>query len=61
MAASFLAFWGEGFEESPDSLKQWCRVMPGRSNPTESATENRPLWCVGGSPLAKQSKGETVG
>ena len=30
-------------EESPDSLKQRCRVTPGRSNPTESATENKPL------------------
>ena len=29
-------------EESPDSMKQRCRVMPGRGNPTESATENRP-------------------
>jgi len=29
-------------EESPDSLKQRCRVTPGRSNPTESATENKP-------------------
>lgn len=28
-------------EESPDSLKQRCRVTPGRGNPTESATENR--------------------
>ncbi len=40
-------------EESPDSLKTRCRVTPGRSNPTESATENKPqcLHC----------KGETVG
>ena len=28
-------------EESPDSLKQRCRVTPGQSNLTESATENR--------------------
>ena len=29
-------------EESPDSNKKRCRVMPGRGNPTESATENKP-------------------
>jgi len=29
-------------EESPDSTRKRCRVTPGRSNPTESATENRP-------------------
>ena len=29
-------------EESPDSLKQRCRVTPGRGNPTESATEMKP-------------------
>ena len=29
-------------EESPDSKKQRCRVTPGRSNPTESATEMKP-------------------
>ncbi len=40
-------------EESPDSLKQRCRVTPGRSNPTESATEIKPL--------PQGSKGETVG
>ena len=40
-------------EESPDSLKQRCRVTPGQSNLTESATENRPP-CM-------QGKGETVG
>ncbi len=35
-------------EESPDSLKQRCRVTPGRGNPTESATEMKPLWCKPG-------------
>ena len=29
-------------EESPDSQRQRCRVTPGRGNPTESATENKP-------------------
>ena len=29
-------------EESPDSTKRWCRVTPGRGNPRDSATENRP-------------------
>jgi len=29
------------FEESPDSMKQGCRVTPGWSNPRESATENK--------------------
>ncbi|TCS65741.1 hypothetical protein EDD52_103158 [Primorskyibacter sedentarius] len=29
-------------EESPDSLRQRCRVTPGQGNLTESATENRP-------------------
>lgn len=28
-----------GGEESPGSMKQGCRVMPGRGNPRESATE----------------------
>jgi hypothetical protein len=41
------------FEESPDSLKQRCRVTPGRSDPTESATEIRPPRMRG--------DGETVG
>ncbi|SDW73122.1 hypothetical protein SAMN04488238_103206 [Roseicitreum antarcticum] len=30
-----------GREESPDSMKEGCRVTPGRGNPRESATENR--------------------
>ena len=30
-----------GCEESPDSTRQRCRVTPGRSNPTESATEKK--------------------
>jgi len=31
----------QGFEESPDSRWQGCRVMPGGGNPRESATEKR--------------------
>ena len=44
-------------EESPDSRKIRCRVTPGRGNPTESATENKPpdAPACGG-----QGKGETV-
>jgi len=34
---------GSNVEESPDSQKQRCRVTPGRGNPTESATEIKPL------------------
>ncbi len=30
-------------EESPDSKKERCRVTPGRGNPTDSATEMKPL------------------
>ena len=30
-------------EESPDSMRQRCRVTPGRGNPRDSATENKPL------------------
>ncbi len=37
MAAGALAR-----EESPDSTRQRCRVTPGRGNPRDSATENRP-------------------
>ena len=34
-----------GFEESPDSRWQGCRVTPGGGNPRESATEKRqPLF-----------------
>lgn len=29
-------------EESPDSIRQRCRVTPGGGNPRDSATENRP-------------------
>jgi len=29
-------------EESPDSTKKQCQVIPGRGNPRESATENIP-------------------
>jgi hypothetical protein len=32
------------WEESPDSMKQRCRVTPGQGNLRESATENRPLY-----------------
>jgi hypothetical protein len=32
-----------GIEESPDSKKERCRVTPGRGNPTDSATEMKPL------------------
>ena len=36
-----------GSEESPDSMKQGCRIMPGGGNPRESATEKRLPWCQG--------------
>ena len=29
-------------EESPDSTKMQCQVIPGRGNPRDSATENIP-------------------
>lgn len=45
---------GSNAEESPDSKKTRCRVTPGRGNPTDSATENKPPALVVG-------KGETVG
>ena len=41
------------WEESPDSTRQRCRVTPGRGNPRESATENKPPRMRG--------QGETVG
>jgi len=41
-------------EESPDSLKQRCRVTPGGGNPRESATENETA-------PVRRGKGETVG
>jgi len=47
-------------EESPDSQRQRCRVTPGRGNPTESATENKPPSCRA-SPCRADGKGETVG
>ena len=37
-----MAAGPQGREESPDSKRQRCRVTPGRGNPTESATENKP-------------------
>ena len=30
-------------EESPDSMKQRCRVTPGQGNLRDSATEKKPL------------------
>jgi len=45
--------WGS--EESPDSMKQRCRVTPGGGNPRESATENETA------PPSGAGKGETVG
>ncbi len=50
-----MAAGGQPFEESPDSLKPRCRVTPGRSDPTESATEMKPPRPFG------RGKGETVG
>jgi hypothetical protein len=32
---------GDTCEESPGSMMQGCRVMPGGGNPRESATEKR--------------------
>ena len=29
-------------EESPDSTRIQCQVIPGRGNPRDSATENKP-------------------
>ena len=37
-----MAAGGQPFEESPDSTRPRCRVTPGRSDPTESATEMKP-------------------
>lgn len=37
-------------EESPDFTEAWCRLMTGRGDPTESATENKP-------PMARQEIG----
>lgn len=48
-----------GWEESPDSGKQWCRVTPGQGNLTDSATENRPPSRLGYA--NRLGKGETVG
>ena len=41
-------------EESPGSMDERCRVMPGGGDPRESATENEP-------PAFGRGKGETVG
>ena len=38
-------------EESPGSTKTQCQVTPGRGNPRDSATENKPPY---------QGKGEKV-
>ncbi len=43
-------------EESPGSKRRGCRVTPGRGNPRESATENRPPKAC-----KAKGKGETVG
>jgi len=51
-AVALVSFWGMG-EESPGFTEIRCRVTPGRSDPTESATENKPPPSGG--------KGETVG
>ena len=46
---------GQPREESPDFIERDARCKPGRGDPTESATENRP-------PSASaDGKGETVG
>ena len=29
-------------EESPDSTRIQCQIIPGRGNPRDSATENKP-------------------
>ena len=31
-------------EESPDSAKTQCQVIPGGGNPRDSATENKPPY-----------------
>jgi len=48
-----MAGWLRESEESPDSRKAWRRLMAGRGNPRESATEMKPLGFVIGSPSAK--------
>ena len=42
-------------EESPGFMETGCRITPGRGNPMDSATENKP-------PMAREGsgKGETV-
>ena len=60
-AESRMAAGAQAREESPDSTWQRCRVTPGRGNPKESATENRPPCLAGDSSLARPGKGETVG
>ncbi|AEI93145.1 hypothetical protein RLO149_c011410 [Roseobacter litoralis Och 149] len=52
---------GNRVEESPDSKKQRCRVTPGQSDLTESATENRPPVAQVGQPKPPTGKGEKVG
>ena len=51
----------QGFEESPDSRWQGCRVTPGGGNPRESATEKRLPRHDEGSPSDQRGKGETLG
>ena len=55
-----MAAGPQGREESPDSKRQRCRVTPGRGNPTESATENKPPSCRA-LPCRLDGQGETVG
>ena len=40
-ADGWMIAGGLPFEESPDSMKEGCRVTPGGGNPRESATEKR--------------------
>ena len=52
----------QGFEESPDSRWQGCRVTPGGGNPRESATEKRlPLLRTEVRLRKRKGDGETVG
>ena len=41
-AEGWMTAAGRPVEESPDSMRRWCRVTPGGGNPRDSATENRP-------------------
>jgi len=40
-----MAIWLPLKEESPDSSEHQSRIIPGRGDPRESATENKPpFW-----------------